>query len=191
MKRNSRRFVFVLVLAILCSVVSPALAMSERELSTFEIMGGGKLTAHVLSDKFDQVALQTVNQERAARGAAPLTIDPKLNKAVAIRDQEESYQYMVENRMDHRRPNGAQPWGVSQEVDPDAFYTGLGEVITGFHSTGPIDEASVAQEAVSNFMNSKPHHDCLMDPEYTSIGIAAMYNPANNKIVCVMITGMQ
>lgn len=95
--------------------------------------------------------LELVNQHRANNGLAALTLDSTLSSAAAIRAQETTVSFS------HTRPNGSAWYTVTSHVNGENLVMGTG-----------MD----ADEAVSSWMASPAHKDCILDGSFTRTGIA-------------------
>lgn len=94
---------------------------------------------------------ELVNQHRADNGLPDLTLDSTLSSAAAIRAQETTVSFS------HTRPNGSAWYTVTSHVNGENLVMGTG-----------MD----ADEAVSSWMASPAHKDCILDGSFTRTGIA-------------------
>lgn len=95
--------------------------------------------------------LELVNQHRANNGLSALTLDSTLSSAAAIRAQEITVSFS------HTRPNGSAWYTVTSHVNGENLVMGTG-----------MD----ADEAVSSWMASPAHKDCILDGNFVKTGIA-------------------
>ena len=99
--------------------------------------------------------LDLVNEERAAAGVDPLTMDPQLlNAAMNVRAVECSVLFS------HERPDGQTCFTAA----PGLMY---GENI----AFGQLDP----EDVMDSWMNSTGHRQNILDPDYKSIGIGCVY----------------
>lgn len=98
-----------------------------------------------------------VNQERAAQGLTPLTLDESLCKAAEIRAQE------LGTYFSHDRPDGSSCFTVLDEVGISSYHA-AGENIAIRYT----DATSVMQ----GWMESPGHRENILSPDYSRIGIA-------------------
>lgn len=102
-----------------------------------------------------QEVLDLVNQERAAAGLAPLTLDEKLNEAAKVRAQE------ITSNFSHTRPDGTAPFTVLQEYG--CSYMTAGENIAAGQST--------PAKVVESWMNSEGHRANILSPDFSKLGV--------------------
>lgn len=95
--------------------------------------------------------LELVNQHRANNGLSALTLDSTLSSAAAIRAQEITVSFS------HTRPDGSAWYTVTSRVNGENLVMGTG-----------MD----ADEAVSSWMASPAHKDCILDGSFVKTGIA-------------------
>jgi len=105
---------------------------------------------------FAQEVVELVNEERAAEGLAPLTIDPDLSAAAEIRAKE------ILGTFSHTRPNGSSCFTALDQVG--ASYRRAGENIALGQST--------ARQVVEDWMDSPGHRENIMNSSYSRIGVA-------------------
>lgn len=102
---------------------------------------------------YAQQVLTIVNQERAKEGLAPLSWDPTLASAADVRAKE------IVTLFDHTRPDGTDCFTAV-----NGSYSWMGENIAAGQ---PTPEAVMV-----SWMNSQGHHDNIMKPEYTLLGVS-------------------
>lgn len=94
---------------------------------------------------------ELVNQHRANNGLSALTLDSTLSSAAAVRAQETTVSFS------HTRPNGSAWYTVTTYVNGENLVMGTG-----------MD----ADSAVSSWMASPAHRDCMLDGSFKKTGIA-------------------
>lgn len=94
---------------------------------------------------------ELVNQHRANNGLSALTLDSTLSSAAAVRAQETTISFS------HTRPNGSAWYTVTTYVNGENLVMGTG-----------MD----ADSAVSSWMASPAHRDCMLDGSFKKTGIA-------------------
>jgi len=135
--------------------------------------GGDPLNVAANVDQVRQQVLASINAERAANGAEPLTLDSTLNDGAMIRAQEAS------QRMGHTRPNG-QPFNT---VFPESMRNKLGENIsTHFAPKSSIND--IVQEELTSYKGEgksdsthTTHYGNYIRSDYKTIGIGIYYEP--------------
>ncbi|MGN0621886.1 MAG: CAP domain-containing protein [Porcipelethomonas sp.] len=103
---------------------------------------------------------ELVNIERQKTGAAPVTLDSKLNKGANIRAKEISILWS------HTRPDGTSCFTVLDNIG--AVYTEAGENLAIGYKT--------PEEVVEGWMNSEGHRANILNPEHKKVGIGYYYN---------------
>lgn len=105
--------------------------------------------------------LTLVNAERAKAGVAPLTLDPRLVQS----SQTKADDMVTNNYFAHINP----ATGVNG-------YTLIPSGMCVYRSENIGNSIDLSgdnnQQTVEWWMNSKPHHDAMLNPEYTLTGIA-------------------
>lgn len=108
--------------------------------------------------------LSLVNAERAKVGVAPLVSDPRLVQSA----QAKADDMVANNYFGHINP-------VTGVNGPTLIPKGIcyykSENLSYHHKSN--------ESVVAGWMNSKPHHDAMLDPKYTLTGMA----DANNDVV--------
>jgi uncharacterized protein YkwD len=115
-------------------------------------------------DVYAQQVLDLVNQERAAYGLNPLTMDEKAVEAAKVRAKE------ITQVFSHTRPDNTSCFTA---LDDAGLYLGVqiwgeGENIAAGQST--------AAGVMNSWMNSPGHRANILDDSYTGIGIACYYD---------------
>lgn len=106
--------------------------------------------------------LDIVNNERAANGLQPLTMDKGLMDAAQIRANE------IVSVFSHTRPDGTSCFTV---LSSDYHYGSSGENI----AAGQMS----ASDVMNSWMNSPGHRANILNGDYQSIGIACVYIPGS------------
>lgn len=102
-----------------------------------------------------QKIVDLVNAERAKAGLTPLTKDPTVCSAAAIRAQE------IYTNFAHERPDGSKYKTALDQVGAD--YRGSGENVAYGYRT--------ADAVMSGWMNSEGHRNNILHEKYTTIGV--------------------
>ncbi|MGZ9585400.1 CAP domain-containing protein [Paenibacillus marinisediminis] len=110
-----------------------------------------------LSEYAAQVA-ELVNQERAAAGLSPLTVDSKLSD-VAMLKAKDMYD---NNYFDHQSPTYGSPFDMMQ-ANGITYRTAGENIAKGQRSP---------QEVMDAWMNSAGHRQNILNSSYTKIGVA-------------------
>lgn len=97
-----------------------------------------------------------VNQERAAAGLSPVTLDADVSAAALVRAKECAQSFS------HTRPNGSSCFTALKEAGIN--YRGAGENIAYGQQT--------PTEVMQAWMNSSGHRANIMNSQYTKIGVA-------------------
>jgi uncharacterized protein YkwD len=115
---------------------------------------------------YDQRIVELVNQERAAAGLDPLTIDSQLDQAANLHTDE-----MVQaDSMSHQLPGEAR---LGDRVSATGYqWSGLAENIAGGYAT--------PEEVVEGWLNSPGHRANILNSAYTQIGIGYENAPDDN-----------
>lgn len=107
--------------------------------------------------------LALVNQQRAAYGLAPLTMDTKLNQAANKRAME------ISQVFDHTRPNGTSCFTVLGEYNISYGFAGE-NIAAGF---------STPESVVQTWMNSPGHRANILNSNYKKLGIGYYVLPGS------------
>jgi uncharacterized protein YkwD len=123
-------------------------------------------------DATSSAIVTLVNQQRAAAGIAPLSVNPVLTFAAQLHSNQMAQQSTVQGipeAMAHTLMGVALPSLTSRVVYAGYEYIAVGENIAyGF--AGP-------NEVMNGWMNSSGHRANLLDPNYTEIGVGVRLNP--------------
>lgn len=104
-----------------------------------------------------QEVLNLVNQIRAEKGVAPLTLDTTLCKAASMRALEMDYSGVFS----HTRPNGEDCWTALRTYS--VSYSSCGENIAAGQAT--------PAQVVNAWKNSSGHYDNMIDASFTKLGV--------------------
>lgn len=103
-----------------------------------------------------QQLLDETNKQRVANGAAPLTLNTKLNSAA----QSKADDMVTRNYWAHNTPDGQEPW-VFFDAAGYKYYKAGENLAYGF---------STSSDTVTGWMNSPSHRDNLLDSAFTEVG---------------------
>lgn len=106
--------------------------------------------------------LELVNAERAKINVAPLVSDPRLVQSAQLKADD----FAINNYFDHVNPTTGKH---GYEYIPVGMCRNAGENIVWIKNPTPQEDN---QEAVDWWMNSKPHHDAMLDPTKSLAGMA-------------------
>ena len=120
------------------------------------------VTERVLTPPTVQELLDAVNAERAKAGVAPLTLLPTMMQSAQWKaDDMQTRNYFAHTDPDTGKNNGLDYFDSID--DGSCSY-----VSENYHwATGP---ARTVTGAMRGWMNSKPHHDAILNPEYSTTG---------------------
>lgn len=107
-----------------------------------------------------QQVLEILNAERAAEGLSAFTLDPVLTEMAMQRAAECSVYYS------HTRPDNTQ-WYSLVQANSQYYYGAYAENIAAGQRS--------ASAVMTAWMNSQGHHDNIMNPEHTSVGLGCFY----------------
>lgn len=108
----------------------------------------------------DLSIVEEINKARMANGLSELTENAQLDTAASVRAEE------CNTLFSHTRPDGSD-WYT---VDPAVCY---GEILAEGYSS--------SEETVNAWMNSKVHHDSILEPEYKTVGYG-VYTSSNGYV---------
>lgn len=106
---------------------------------------------------------ELVNQERAKAGVPPLTLDPGLIATAQARTDD----MVARNYFGHNDPVTGESLVKIKASNPQCIFAS--ENIVWIKYKTPQEDN---QEAVDWWMNSKAHHDAMLDAKYTLTGLA-------------------
>ncbi len=123
-----------------------------------------QVTAQVLTTPTTQELLDAVNAERAKVGVAPLVIDTRLNDSAKFKADD----MVATNDLDHVDVNGKHGYEYAMEYNPDC------KIPSENISTSTLDYRNTLA-VVDGWMNSKPHHDAMLNPSYSTTGFGIVW----------------
>lgn len=107
----------------------------------------------------EQAILQLLNTARLAAGSPALSINPALTRAALIHSEDQARR----NVMGHEGSDGSRPWERAISAGYSSTFVGENVLVRpDLHASGAFDQ----------WWNSLPHHENMMNPEFTEIGIA-------------------
>ena len=117
----------------------------------------------VFHDEYINSVLNLMNEERAAAGVAPISLDDGLNAIAKIRAEE------ITEVFDHTRPNGEPFYQIGLETIKNIQIYTLGENIAmGYYTP---------QAVMTGWMNSQGHRENILNKEFNYVGISCVeYN---------------
>lgn len=121
-------------------------------------------TMQTLSAPTVQELLDAVNTERAKAGVAPLTLDARLNTSAQVKADD----MVATNDLDHIDANGKHGYEYAMEYNPDC------KIPSENISTSTLDYRNTLA-VVDGWMNSKPHHDAMLNPSYSTTGFGIVW----------------
>ena len=122
------------------------------------VVTSGKTLPSVTVTSDMKRALELINQQRTKAGLKPLTMSTTLNSIAYLRANEASQKYS------HIRPNGKQCISIYSEYG--ISYNCAGENLAVGQKT--------AERAVSAWMMSSSHMRCMLNADYTQVGISCI-----------------
>jgi uncharacterized protein YkwD len=114
---------------------------------------------------FETTLLSLINAERASRGLGALTMKSALRTAARLH----STDMACNDFFSHRGSNGSTPF--TRIAAQGYSFSAAGETI--YAGSGSYNSPSAA---FNGWMNSAPHREIMLNPNFTSIGIGYMYN---------------
>lgn len=156
---RKRVVLIALATALLLLVPAVVLAVKPRQTPVQPVQTSAPLNADTI--------LTLVNNERTKAGLNPLVSDPRL---VAIA-QARADDMVARNYFAHRDP-------VTNEnmVKALPYCTFVSENLSKVDEFGDKNT-----DAITGWLNSKPHHDAMLDSRYTLTGIAVNGNIATQQ----------
>ncbi len=106
--------------------------------------------------------LELVNAERAKVGAAPLVSDPRLVATAQSRVDD----MIARDYYSHNDPITGESLVKIKPTNPQCIV-----------ASENINAAITNEEAVAEWLSSKPHHDAMLDTRYSLTGISVAKNP--------------
>ncbi len=128
---------------------------------------GKLLTGTNFYSRTEEEIIELTNQEREANGLAPLTYDVNLHSAARIRSRE----LCQSDLFFHARPD-KRAWNTVLDEDLGVTYVSAGENLSMTeYNDSSIRANQDAQFWVNNWINSPSHHENMLRPNYTHIGV--------------------
>lgn len=113
--------------------------------------------------QIEQMIFNKVNEERAKAGVAPLSYNNTMQKYARIKSEDMG----VKKYFSHEDPNGQL---ITAKMKADGVsYNAWGENIA--YLSGYSGDANIANQFMTNWMNSSGHRANILSPDFTSIGI--------------------
>ncbi|MCI7207488.1 MAG: CAP domain-containing protein, partial [Clostridium sp.] len=124
-------------------------------------------TDAAISDKFmaqvEQAIFNKVNEERTKAGIAPLTYNTTMEKYARIKSQDMG----DNNYFSHTDLNGN---NITTKMKADGVtYNAWGENIA--YIGGVTDPTALANQFMTNWMNSQGHKENILSTKFSSIGV--------------------
>lgn len=124
-------------------------------------------TDAAVSDKFmaevEQAIFNKVNEERTKAGVAPLTYNTTMEKYARIKSQDMGYN----NYFSHTDLSGNY---ITTKMKADGVtYNAWGENIA--YISGVTDPTALANQFMTNWMNSQGHKENILSTKFSSIGV--------------------
>ncbi len=122
------------------------------------------------SDQIEQLIFTKVNEERAKAGVSTLNYSSLMEKYARIKSQDMGDR----NYFDHQNPEGEL---ITSQMDRDGItYRAWGENIA--YIGGVTDLNQLAEQFMTNWMNSSGHRANILSENFTSIGVG-VYKSGN------------
>ena len=113
--------------------------------------------------QIEQMIFNKVNEERAKAGVAPLSYSNTMQKYARIKSEDMG----VRKYFSHEDPNGQL---ITAKMKGDGVsYNAWGENIA--YLGGYSGESNIANQFMTNWMNSSGHRANILSPNFTSIGV--------------------
>ena len=109
----------------------------------------------------EQAVFDLLNQQRTAAGLQPITLDPRLTTIARAR----SADMATRNYFAHVNPDGKSFLDILKQQG--ISYHRAGEII----AEDNYPNAQTASITVDGWMHSPTHHDIIMTPDYTMVGV--------------------
>lgn len=115
------------------------------------------------SSQIEQFIFTKVNEERVRAGMSTLSYSGLMEKYARIKSQDMGDR----NYFDHKNPEGEL---ITAQMDRDGIsYRSWGENIAYIGGVSDINE--LANQFMTNWMNSQGHRENILSPNFTSIGV--------------------
>ena len=122
------------------------------------------------SSQIEQFIFTKVNEERVRAGMSTLSYSGLMEKYARIKSQDMGDR----NYFDHKNPEGEL---ITAQMDRDGIsYRSWGENIAYIGGVSDINE--LANQFMTNWMNSQGHRENILSPNFTSIGVG-VYKAGN------------
>lgn len=122
------------------------------------------------SSQIEQLIFTKVNEERVRAGMSTLSYSGLMEKYARIKSQDMGDR----NYFDHKNPEGEL---ITAQMDRDSIsYRSWGENIAYIGGVSDINE--LANQFMTNWMNSQGHRENILSPNFTSIGVG-VYKAGN------------
>ena len=113
--------------------------------------------------QIEQMIFNKVNEERAKAGVAPLSYSNTMQKYARIKSEDMG----VRKYFSHEDPNGQL---ITAKMKADGVsYNAWGENIA--YLSGYSGDSNIANQFMTNWMNSSGHRANILSPNFTSIGV--------------------
>ncbi len=113
--------------------------------------------------QIEQMIFNKVNEERAKAGVAPLSYSNTMQKYARIKSEDMG----VRKYFSHEDPNGQL---ITAKMKADGVsYNAWGENIA--YLGGYSGDSNIANQFMTNWMNSSGHRANILSPNFTSIGV--------------------
>lgn len=160
MKMSLRTISIILVSALLLTGIGVYLAQAQKPVEN-AVKGVQVQSEPLNADKI----LELVNAERAKVGVAPLVSDPGLVATAQSRVDD----MIARDYYSHNDPVTGESLVKIKATNPQCIV-----------ASENINAATTNEEAVTEWLKSKPHHDAMLDTRYSLTGIAVAKNPKAN-----------
>lgn len=143
---------------------------SKNEGNSNEIITPPSQETGSFYDQVEQLIFNKVNEERAKAGVQALTYNPTMETYARIKSKDMG----VRNYFDHVDPDGEMI--TAQMARDGVSYNAWGENIA--YIGGVTDPVALANQFMTNWMNSSGHRANILSTNFTSIGIG-VYKSGN------------
>lgn len=155
-------------------VTFAAVVYTPRQIHAAGPANSPDIAAALASDESRLVS--QMNDERAANGVAPLSIDSELTAVARYRSDDQ----VSRNYFSHTTPDGTTVFDVLDNAG--VSFTTAGENLAESRGYDPV------QAAVDGFMQSPPHRANLLNPDFASVGVGAAMTSDGTTILTVVFT---
>jgi uncharacterized protein YkwD len=128
----------------------------------------------------EAVLFAGMNAERAARGLAPLTIDPTLTTIARTRSQ----QMASEGYFGHVDPRGRRPY-IDLLAQYGVTYQLAGENL----ALNNYPAAEAASRALTSLMASTSHRENILEQRFTRVGVGVVTTPDGKHYLTAIFAG--